>query len=421
MRWTPLRYTWRMAAGDLSGGLIAALIALPYGLAMASLMGLPPSSGILTSLLSAPVTAALGRNPVLIGGTSAATVPFIAAAVQRHGPGGVAKVVLVAAVFLLVFSTLRFGRFVTRVPLSVVTGFSCGIGAMMVITQLRAILGLEQLPAEGSLLRQLFAAAAHLADAHWQPLLLASVAIVVSSVAAKLSPRLPAPLIGLLASLAVSRLFRIADGEVGTLVVDLPAFASFQWRPRDIIEVLPEGLALAFVISVNVLLTSRVVEHFRGRRRLLRKADADAELGAYGIANIVCGVVGAPATVGIPARSLANIRCGGSTRVSVLVHGAALLAAVSGGGPVLAHIPLSALAGVTAWMGFFLLDWSAWRRLPQMRAADATGFLSTFGGILLFNPIYAVGLGCLIQAILPRLVRWIRGAAEQAPQPQVTE
>jgi SulP family sulfate permease len=349
-----MRYTWRMAAGDLSGGLIAALIALPYGLAMASLMGLPPSSGILTSLLSAPVTAALGRNPVLIGGTSAATVPFIAAAVQRHGPGGVAKVVLVAAVFLLVFSTLRFGRFVTRVPLSVVTGFSCGIGAMMVITQLRAILGLEQLPAGGSLLRQLFAAATHLADAHWQPLLLASVAIVVSS-AAKLSPRLPAPLIGLLASLAVSRLFRIADGEVGTLVVDLPAFASFQWRPRDIIEVLPEGLALAFVISVNVLLTSRVVEHFRGRRRLLRKADADAELGAYGIANIVCGVVGAPATVGIPARSLANIRCGGSTRVSVLVHGAALLAAVSGGGPVLAHIPLSALAGVTAWMGFFLL------------------------------------------------------------------
>lgn len=421
MRLPPLRYTWRVAAGDFSGGLIAALIALPYGLAMASLMGLPPSMGILTSLLSAPVTAVLGRNPVLIGGTSASTVPFIAAAVQRHGPGGAAKVVLVAAVFLLVFSTLRFGRFVTRIPLSVVTGFSCGIGAMMVITQLRTILGLEQLPAGGSLLRQFFTAATHLPDAHWQPLLLASNAILISNVAASISPRLPAPLIGLVASLAVSRLFRVADGEVGTLALNLPAFASFQWRPRDIVEVLPEGLALAFVISVNVLLTSRVVEHFRGRHPLLRKADADAELGAYGIANIVCGVVGAPATVGIPARSLANIRCGGSTRASVLVHAAALFAAVSGCGPVLAHIPLSALAGVTAWMGFCLLDWSAWRRLPQMRATDARAFLATFGGILLFNPIYAVGLGCLICVILPKVARWIRGVPAQTPQPQATE
>jgi SulP family sulfate permease len=153
----------------------------------------------------------------------------------------------------------------------------------------------------------------------------------------------------------------------------------------------------------------------------LRKADADAELGAYGIANIVCGVVGAPATVGIPARSLANIRCGGSTRASVLVHAAALFAAVSGCGPVLAHIPLSALAGVTAWMGFCLLDWSAWRRLPQMRATDARAFLATFGGILLFNPIYAVGLGCLICVILPKVARWIRGVPAQTPQPQATE
>ncbi len=54
------------------------MIALPYGLAMAALMGLPPVLGVFTSILTAPVIALLGRNPVLIGGTASATVPFIA-------------------------------------------------------------------------------------------------------------------------------------------------------------------------------------------------------------------------------------------------------------------------------------------------------------------------------------------------------
>jgi hypothetical protein len=77
-----LHYSWRALAGDLFGGLIAALIAIPYGLALASMMGLPPVLGLVTSIVSAPITAMLGRNPVLIGGTASATVPFIAHAVN---------------------------------------------------------------------------------------------------------------------------------------------------------------------------------------------------------------------------------------------------------------------------------------------------------------------------------------------------
>lgn len=89
-------YGWPHLLGDASGGMIAALIALPYGLAMASLMGLPPVLGVFTSILTAPVIALLGRNPVLIGGTASATVPFIALAVRNQGIVGAAKVSLVA-------------------------------------------------------------------------------------------------------------------------------------------------------------------------------------------------------------------------------------------------------------------------------------------------------------------------------------
>src|SRR5215831_13454360 len=93
VRWrNPLRgYSWRRLMGDLSGGAIAALIALPYGLALASLMGLPPVLGVYTSIITAPFCILLDRNPVLIGRTSAVTIPFIVAAVASEGISGAAK------------------------------------------------------------------------------------------------------------------------------------------------------------------------------------------------------------------------------------------------------------------------------------------------------------------------------------------
>ena len=147
----------------------------------------------------------------------------------------------------------------------------------------------------------------------------------------------------------------------------LPPFAGFSWTPEDVLTVLPTGLTLAFVASINLLLTSRAVDHFRGWHKHIKRTDADAELGAYGIANVVAGMFGAPMSVGIPARSVANVRCGGTTRVSNLMHAVFLFALVSLGSGVLAHIPLAALAGVTAWMGVCLLDVSTWRRLHKMR------------------------------------------------------
>src|SRR5262249_16816275 len=154
------------------------------------------------------------------------------------------------------------------------------------------------------------------------------------------------------------------------------------------------AFALAFVSSVNILITSRVVEHFQGRHRRMSSNAADAELGAYGIANVFAGMLGAPPSVGIPARSLAVVRCGGSTRLANLLHAVCLIAALRLGWSFISHIPLPALAGVTAWMGLCLLDWSTWRRLPRMNRWDAAAFLSTAAAVLLVNAALAVAIGC---------------------------
>ncbi|NDJ11153.1 MAG: SulP family inorganic anion transporter [Acidobacteriia bacterium] len=389
------RYNWERFLGDCAGGLIAALIALPYGLSMAALMGLPPILGVVTSILTAPVTALLGRNPVLIGGTASATVPFIASAVRSQGIGGAAKVSIVAAIFMMVFCVMRLGRHVSKVPPTVVAGFSAGIGAIMFISQLNVLIGVPT-PGGANALSQLIAVLGKVPDMRFAPFLLGGTVIVISALMTRFSPRLPAPLFGVAAAGLVALIYRFGEPEVGSLQLALPPFAGFSWTPQDVVNVLPAGLTLAFVASVNILLTSRAVEHFRGLHQHSKRADADAELGAYGIANLAAGIFGAPMSVGIPARSVANVRCGGTTRLSNILHAVFLCLLVAFGSGALAKIPLAALGGVTAWMGLNLLDVSTWHRLPKMRYVDAAAFLVTAFGVLVTNAVAAVAAGCLI-------------------------
>lgn len=414
------RYGWTELLGDISGGAIAALIALPYGLAMASLMGLPPVLGVCTSILTAPVIAAFGRNPVLIGGTASATVPFIALAVRSQGIGGAAKVSIVASVIMMGFCVIRMGRLIALVPHAVVTGFSCGIGGMMLVSQMDVILGVDS-PASrsaGSTLAQLLQLPGRFGEVRVAPLVLGIVVMVGATLATRWSARLPGPLIGVALAIVLARIVGFHEREIGALRAALPPFVGFSWSPRDVWTVLPSAFALAVVSSVNILITSRVVEHFRGRHRRMKTSDADAELGAYGIANLFAGMFGAPLSVGIPARSLAVVRCGGTTRLANLLHALFLCAILYFGSGVVQHIPLPALAGVTAWMGLCLLDWSAWRRLPKMSRVDAVAFLATAVSVLAVNAVMAVGIGCSIYATHAAYVRWGRTQA-QVPDLQV--
>jgi SulP family sulfate permease len=269
---------------------------------------------------------------------------------------------------------------------------------MMVISQFPLIFGIKG-AGTPSMVETAVRVFSRLGESRFQPMFLAFLVVATCVLIAKFWPKLPAPLIGVGLAMVVSRFFSMREAEVGFLSLELPPFAGFAWSPRDVVSVLPTGAALAFVSSVNILLTSRVVEHFRGWRRSMKQADADAELGAYGISNVLAGMFGAPMSVGIPARSLASIRCGGTTRLSNIFHGVFLVLVVGIGSGMLAHIPLAALAGVTAWMGFCLLDWSAWRRIPRMRPADASAFLLTALLVLCVNAVAAVAVGCSVYGV----------------------
>jgi SulP family sulfate permease len=260
-----------------------------------------------------------------------------------------------------------------------------------------------------------------LTSGRWAPLVLGGTVMLTAALTMRWSHRLPAPLIGVAISGLIASGLRMHEPEVGALHLSLPPFAGFAWTPQDVLKVLPTGLMLAFVASINLLLTSRAVEHFRGRHQHQKRTDADAELGAYGIANLAAGVFGAPMSVGIPARSVANVRCGGTTRISNLMHAAFLFALVQLGSGALAHIPLAALAGVTAWMGVCLLDVSTWRRLHKMRIVDATAFLVTAVGVLVVNAVAAVLAGCALYVLEYLYRRLVAQSSEMQGVPGIAK
>ncbi len=104
----------------------------------------------------------------------------------------------------------------------------------------------------------------------------------------------------------------------------------------------------------------------------------------------------APMSVGIPARSLASVRCGGTTRLSNIFHAVFILGFLGLGSEYISRIPIPALAGVTAYIGLRLLEWSTWRRLAKMRRVDALAFLVTAIAVLIVNAVLAVALGCIL-------------------------
>ena len=122
-----------------------------------------------------------------------------------------------------------------------------------------------------------------------------------------------------------------------------------------------------------------------------------------------------------PARSVANVRCGGTTRISNLMHAVFLFLLVSLGSGALAHIPMAALAGVTAWMGLSLLDVSTWHRLPKMRIVDASAFLVTAIGVLVVNAVVAVLAGCALYAIDYLWRRYMKPSETMSGVPSIAE
>lgn len=374
----------RALIGDIWGGVASTLVALPaaiaFGVAVYAPLGGDAGAGALAGLLGAT---ALGTLAPLLGGTprlvSAPCAPAVAVlgAFAIHTtaihPGDPARVMvlmtlvgLLSALIQVGFGVARAGTIIKYIPYPVVTGYMSGVGIVIFLKQLPALLGLAQ---GVSLIDGVTTPALW----QWPSITIGCVTIAAMVMAPRITKIVPAAILGLLSGLAcyfvlalfLPELRTLADNAFvigplesggasfgGAFRTRLASLGALEWS--DAALVLGPALTLAVVLSLDTLKTCVVVDALTGSRH-----DSNRELFGQGIANAVSAAIGGIPGAGTSGATLVNVASGGHTRRSAVIEGGLVLFAFLTLGGIVGWAPLAALAGILVVIAARMFDWKA--------------------------------------------------------------
>jgi SulP family sulfate permease len=378
--------------GDLSAGLTVALVALPLNVALAIASGVPASLGITTAVVAGAVAAMTGGSHLAVTGPAAAMVPLCFEIVQRHGIAGLIVAGFLCGLFQVILGVARIGRLVQSIPVSVVAGFMSGIGLLILGGQLPRLMGL---PGDIKSIGKI---------AHQPSLLgqvnLTAVVIGVGVLAAmillpRINKKIPAALIALAVVTTGVVLMSLKLPDVGAIPRVLPTPRLPPFFSVDIVALLPEALALTALASVESLLSAVSVDAMAKTPR----HSSDQELVGQGLANMVSALFGGLPVTGVIVRSSVAVQAGGKTRMTPLSHSAALFLIMVAAAPVVARVPIAALAGLLVFIGLRLLEWRELRKMWKISRFEAFVFVATMLGIVLSDFIDGVLIGIVLSLV----------------------
>jgi sulfate permease, SulP family len=342
---------------DLLAGLTVAAVALPLALAFGVASGASASAGLITAILSGVIIGGLSGAPYQISGPTGAMSAVLIVLAEKHGVSGIWVAGMLAGMLLFVIGVARLGRFIAFVPAPVIAGFTSGIALIIAIGQIDNLLGIESGKASSAALKLLGYFKGGLVP-DWHALTLGTVVILSMVFWPKgWHGRFPASLLGIIVATVLTALFDWSVPVIGaipqTLLLDQRlTFDLIPWAHLK--EFVAPTLAITALGAVESLLCGAVASNMTGIR-----LHANQELIAQGIGNAMIPFFGGvPATAAI-ARSSVGIKSGGQTRMVSIVHALGLLTSMFLLGPMMARIPLAALAGVLMVTAWRMNEWKA--------------------------------------------------------------
>ena len=406
--------------GDVFGGITAGIVALPLALAFGiqafSGVDSPEASsmGALAGLVGATL---LGFFAALFGGThsqiSGPTGPMtvitasIVSGAWASSQGNISAVILsislagiFCGLFQVIFGLIRIGKYVRYIPYPVLSGFMSGIGVIIILQQIYPIIGKKSPASTLDMIINFPAALADGVSVIALALGLACISLIV--LVPKVTKKVPATLVALIAVTVVS-LFTNLDSSltIGNIPAGLPMpfFTKVQLDGIDWASVLEAslvpGLTLAGLGSIDTLLTSVVADNITKT-----KHNSNQELIGQGIGNAVaglfCGLAGAGATM----RTVVNVKSGGRTQISGMIHAVLLLAILLGLGSLVKYVPLSVLAGILITVGWGIIDFRGFKDILRIPKSDAFVMMVVFLMTVFVDLLTAVGIGMVIACVL---------------------
>ncbi|MFA7482373.1 MAG: SulP family inorganic anion transporter [Vulcanimicrobiota bacterium] len=392
---SPFKPELKYWKGDLFGGLTIGVVALPLALAFGVSSGLEDGAkaGLYGSIILGFIAAIFGgTKPQVSGPTGPQTVVAAGFIATSPHPELIFVVVLLSGLLQITFGVLRLGHYVRYIPRPVISGFLTGIGVIIVMLQIQPMFGVD--PEPGAL-QSLLGLPVAVANANSHALGLGLLTVVLVYLLPRISKGIPAALVALLVATTISEWMGLQVEKIGTLPTGLPSF-SLMVPP---IEYLPQVFVAAITLSIlgalDSLLGSVVVDQITNTRH-----DSDKELVGQGMGNALCGVFGGLPGAGATMRTLLNIRVGGRTGLSGVIHALVLLIILLFLADYAALIPLSVLAGILVTVGFGIIDYEAMRLVPKSPRPDQIVLILVLTVTVLVDLITAVQFGFMLATLL---------------------
>ncbi len=383
--------------GDLTGGLTAAVVALPLALAFAVASGVEPKAGLYTAIVAGIVAAIFGGSPVQISGPTGAMAVVLVGIVAKYGIEKVWLAGVMAGIIQVALGVAKLGQLVKFIPYPVTAGFTNGIAVIIFCGQLNNFFGL-QLPHTEHFLPELWQSITHIQAFNWASVVLAMVVIVTNLLWPRINTTIPGSLVGLVLATGIAVYFHLDVPTIGAIPQSLPMPQGIpHWHDFSLIrELINPAFALAALGSIESLLSAVVADGMT----VSEKHNSDRELIGQGLANIIVPFFGGIPATGAIARTAVNVRSGGKTPLSGVIHGVALAIIVLTLAPLAAQIPLAALAGILMVVSIKMIEWEAIGLLLRATYSDFAVMILTWFVTILFDLVLAVEVGLIAAGVL---------------------
>lgn len=385
--------------GDLIAGLIVGVVAIPLALAFGIASGVTPAEGLYAAVIGGFIISLLGGSRVQIGGPTGAFVVIIYGIVHQYGREALSVCTIMAGVILIVMGLFRMGNLIKWIPYPVTTGFTSGIAVIIFSSQVKDLLGLEMgaVPPEFVGKWGAYAHALHTADGATIALSAGTLAVLIFL--PRLTKKIPSPFAALVFATAATALFALPVETIGSRFGALPRGLPMPRLPemdfKTAASLVRPATVVALLAAIESLLSAVVADGMIGSRHR-----SSMELIAQGAANVLSPLFGGIPVTGAIARTATNIKSGGRTPVAGIVHALVLVCVLLFAGPLVARIPLCALAAVLVIVAYNMSEWHSFLFLLRSPRSDVAVLLATFGLTVLVDLTVAVEVGMILSAFL---------------------
>jgi len=410
--------------GDLSAGITVGFVALPLAMAFAIASGLKPEAGIYTAIVAGFCVSAFGGSKVQIGGPAGAFIVIVYGIVAKYGVDGLIISTILSGVLLFAMGVFKFGTLVRFVPVAIVTGFTNGIAVLILLSQVKDLLGLkiDNLPSDffpktASLIE-------HLPTVSVETTLLsfASAAVVfgwpviTKKTGLAILQRIPGSIVALALGTVAVTVFKLPVETIGTRFGGIPGSLPHPVFPhidlKTIHGLMQPTITIALLGAIESLLCARVADGLIGDRH-----DPNQELMGQGIANIASPLFGGYTATGTIARTVTNIRTGARTPVAGIIHALTLLIIVLVAAPLAKNVPLATLGAILVFVAYNMGEWHEFLRLRHFSNNYRAILLTTFVLTVVVDLTVAVEVGLVLSCFF--FITRISSLTRLEPVPEV--